>query len=361
VNGRLPWRLALWVLLAHAAFAPLAHAAPASPYSVVVDDASSARFDAAAEWGTSAWNGERYGRGYRVARPQARLDEALFRVPVPRSGRYEVFAWWPSDRGYNASTPYRIVTSEGIRVVRVDQRSNGGRWVRLGAFPLRAGDDWIVGVSARTPGPGYVVADAVRVVGGPAAAGDARPVLELGARGGAVRELQTRLTALRYLRAGSADGVFGMRTWHAVVAFQGWRRLPRDGVVGPATQAALRVARRPSPWGGLRRGLELDLGRQVLLLVSGGATVRAIHVSTAAPGYHTPVGSFRVYRRERFSWSYPYGVWLPHALYFSEGHALHGYGSVPSFPASHGCVRVPLDEAPAVYAFAPLGTPVRVR
>jgi lipoprotein-anchoring transpeptidase ErfK/SrfK len=132
-----------------------------------------------------------------------------------------------------------------------------------------------------------------------------------------------------------------METWHAVVAFQSRQGLLRDGVVGPRTRAALARARPPQPWQRARRALEVDLRRQVLPLVADGRTVRAIHVSTAAPGYHTPTGSFHVY--------------------FQEGHAIHGYPSVPRYPASHGCVRVPLGDAPDVYAFAPLERPVTVR
>ena len=80
--------------------------------------------------------------------------------------------------------------------------------------------------------------------------------------------------------------------------------------------------------------------------------VRAIHVSTGAPGRATPSGSFRVYRKERMSWSRPFSTWLPYASYFTGGVALHEYPSVPAYPASHGCVRVPHDDAPTVYDFA---------
>jgi N-acetylmuramoyl-L-alanine amidase len=185
--------------------------------------------------------------------------------------------------------------------------------------------------------------------------------LRPGSRGEGVRMLQRRLIALGYLPKGRDGGAFDRLTWHAVVAFQGWRGLPRDGIVGAVTHEALGEATRPDAWGRLVHGLELDLRRQVLLLVARGVAARAIHVSTAAAGYHTPTGKFRVYRRELRSWSAPYSVWLPYALYFSEGHAIHGYDSVPVFPASHGCVRVPMAEAPGVYSFAPVGTSVWVR
>ena len=83
--------------------------------------------------------------------------------------------------------------------------------------------------------------------------------------GRAVASLQRRLVMLGYLERGEVDGVFGDKTWHAVVALQGWEQIARDGVVGPRTRWALRHARRPQPWRRLRRALEIDLTRQVLL------------------------------------------------------------------------------------------------
>jgi hypothetical protein len=182
-------------------------------------------------------------------------------------------------------------------------------------------------------------------------------LLSFGSRGLEVARLQRELARLRYLPSGAVNGVFGERTWHAVVAFQGWQRLGRDGVVRRSTWAALEHARVPRPSGGLRRGLEVDLSRQVLLLVGDGRVVRAIHVSTGAYG-RTPRGRFSVFRRERLSWSVPFQTWMPYANYFYGGFAIHGYASVPAHPASHGCIRVPLLEAPTVYAFAAYGAPV---
>lgn len=185
--------------------------------------------------------------------------------------------------------------------------------------------------------------------------------LHLGTRGSRVRALQQRLAALGYLPSGSIDGVFGAQTWHAVVAFQGWQRLHRDGIVGARTRTALVSATRPQPWIRFEHALALDLDRQVMLVVRRGRTARAVHISSAAPGYVTPRGRFRVYRRERLSWSVPYRAWMPYALYFSGGYAVHAFSRVPARPASHGCVRMPVSEAPFVYAATPLRTPVVIR
>jgi peptidoglycan hydrolase-like protein with peptidoglycan-binding domain len=211
------------------------------------------------------------------------------------------------------------------------------------------------GCLSATSSPVDAVSAPVRVVVTPP------PTLRFGARGVLVRSLQARLADLRYLSPGSTSGVVDDRTWHAIVAFQGWQGLPRDGAAGPRVWRALETAARPRPWGGLRDGIEIDRARQVMLLVRGGAVVRAIHVSTGAPGRSTPSGRFAVYRKETLSWSIPFQTWMPFASYFDGGYALHGFSSVPSYPASHGCVRVPMSEVQGVYAFAGYGMPVWVR
>jgi len=172
--------------------------------------------------------------------------------------------------------------------------------------------------------------------------------------------VQQRLAALGYLPASAATGHFGPWTRSAVLAFQGWEKLDRDGDPGPKTVARLRVARRPTPGPGSGKRIEVHLGAQVAFLDDGSRVTRVIKVSTGAPGYATPAGSYSIYRKHPKDWSYPYKVWLPYASYFVGGIAFHESPDVPAGPASHGCVRVPRDDAPTVYAFAALKTPVRV-
>jgi N-acetylmuramoyl-L-alanine amidase len=190
-----------------------------------------------------------------------------------------------------------------------------------------------------------------------AAAGD----LRYGDRGHAIASLQQRLVKLDYLKPGKVDGVFGDETWYAVVAFQGWRQIHRDGVVGPQTRRALARARRPQPWVRLPHALEIDLTRQVLLVVEQGTVRRVVHASTGGQRFPTPQGRFTVIRRERMSWSRRYHVWLPYALYFDRGWAIHASRIVPDQPTSHGCIRIPIEDAPLVFRAAPVGTPVLIR
>lgn len=187
----------------------------------------------------------------------------------------------------------------------------------------------------------------------------AATMLRLGSQGAGVRALQASLARLTYLPYRDVDGIFGMQTWHAVIAFQGWNGLSRDGIVGPRTREALTRARTPAPWS-RSTGFEIHVPQQVLLLVRDGRVQRSIHVSTGA-GARTPLGHFRVYRRELMSWSVPFHVWMPLAQYFSGGYAIHEFASVPAYAASHGCVRVPDVEARAVWQFGAIGMRVWTR
>jgi hypothetical protein len=198
---------------------------------------------------------------------------------------------------------------------------------------------------------------------GSAAASSSQTLLQLGSRGPAVLSLNERLAELRYLRAHQVSSVFTAGTFHAVVAFQKYSRLSRDGIVGPETRAALRTARRPRPLlAQPGRRIEVWLARQLAFLVARGAVKRAVAVSTGRPGYETPSGRFSVYRREKLSWSGVYDVWLRWVAYFhTRGIAFHSYPRVPTRPASGGCVRVPPPFAREVFRFAQIGVRVVVR
>ena len=174
------------------------------------------------------------------------------------------------------------------------------------------------------------------------------------------RDFQQRLVDLGFMAPAGLTGTIDTRTSTAVLAFQKWSGLGRDGTLGPATIEALQRATRPEP---ARRApgrrIEVQLRRQLALLIDDNRVVRAVHISSGAGG-RTPAGSFRVYRKERYSWSVPFKVWLPWASYFTGGIAFHEFGSVPTYAASHGCIRVNRYDAETLFGFAETGTPVQV-
>jgi N-acetylmuramoyl-L-alanine amidase len=144
-----------------------------------------------------------------------------------------------------------------------------------------------------------------------------------------------------------------------VVAFSPTHGLAREGVVGPVTADALAAADRPSATIGA--GIEIDLVRQVLLIVRDGGVVWAFDTSTGSRPGTTPVGTFSVVREIDGLRVSPLGeLWRP--KYFHGGVAVHGYTSVPPYPASHGCVRVTYPAMDAIWAggWAPVGTAVVV-
>ena len=176
-----------------------------------------------------------------------------------------------------------------------------------------------------------------------------------------VRGLQLRLSALGYLDSSDATGSTNYLTEQALLAFQGWEDLDRTGTVTGQTQVALFTASRPKP-AARRPGKRIEISRDrgVLLMVEDGEVVRAVHTSTGSFG-RTPTGDFQVYVKSLYSWSVPFHVWMPYAAYFRGGIATHQSPDVPSYPASHGCVRLPEGEAERVYRFVDVGTPVAVR
>ena len=167
----------------------------------------------------------------------------------------------------------------------------------------------------------------------------ALPILRLGSHGAAVVTLQQRLTALHYDVAG-VDGVFGENTLHVVYAFQKVQKIDVDGVVGPVTWARLASPTVPAPrHASSSAAVEIDLSLRVVYLTRNGAVTLVVDASPGKPSTPTPPGSFTISRRiDGWRQSDLGLLWRPN--YFYGGYALHGSTSVPTYAASHGCVRV---------------------
>jgi len=174
--------------------------------------------------------------------------------------------------------------------------------------------------------------------------------LRTGDSGAQVNALQERLSALGYWIDG-VDGEFGPHTEQAVIALQKAAGIDRDGIVGPATRTALEEGTVPSATSA-GTAVEIDLERQLLLVVVDGAVEKVIHTSTGSGQPYegsdgseriatTPTGEYSVFR-DVDAWDPgPYGA-LYRPKYFNGGIAVHGYPSVPAQPASKGCARVSL-------------------
>ncbi|MCA5892701.1 L,D-transpeptidase family protein [Isoptericola sp. NEAU-Y5] len=175
-------------------------------------------------------------------------------------------------------------------------------------------------------------------------------MLEYGDSGKRVTALQERLQELGYFLQ-DADGSFGPATQQAVWALQKAAGQYRDGVVGPKTQDALDRGVRPSAKTSSGKAIEIDIDRQLLMAVEDGKVTRIINASSGnGESYEakgrtyrasTPRGSYAVYmeRNGMHESTLELGS-MYRPKYFVGGYAVHGSGSIPPHPASHGCVRV---------------------
>jgi PKD repeat protein len=180
------------------------------------------------------------------------------------------------------------------------------------------------------------------------------PYLALGARGPSVRILERRLAQLHYTTRG-VDGFYSYDTADAVTAFQKLSGLARTGRVTPDVWRRLQSARTPLPRYRFGHHFEVNKTKQVLFEVNHGRVVRIVHVSTGATG-NTPVGAWHIY--SKVPGTLPSGMF--DSNFFLRGFAIHGYPSVPTYPASHGCVRVPNWVAPILFASSYYGEAVYI-
>jgi hypothetical protein len=184
------------------------------------------------------------------------------------------------------------------------------------------------------------------------------PRLVYGSRGVAVAQVAAQLRSLHYATPVSA--AFDSRLLDAVYAFQKVQDLPRTGVVDAAFWRRLSTPYVPRPrYASPADHLEVNKPRQVLYVVRASRVALISPVSTGGGGHYTPVGQFAIYRKVGGFDPSPLGT-LYDPMYFTGGYAIHGNPSVPPYPASHGCVRVPMWIAPRIYATNPYGETVYV-
>jgi lipoprotein-anchoring transpeptidase ErfK/SrfK/5-hydroxyisourate hydrolase-like protein (transthyretin family) len=193
--------------------------------------------------------------------------------------------------------------------------------------------------------------------------------LRQGNTGSDVLTLEQRLAAQK-ADVGRVDGVFDYDLKHAVITFQKSQGIPRTGVYDAATRVRLGApvaVRLRYPASG--RAVEIDLRKQVLYLSEGGVLRRMLDISSGGNYLYesdgvtyratTPQGSFRIQRRiDGVRVSRLGELYRP--AYFYSGWAIHGSSSVPTYPASHGCIRVTNPAQDRLFALLTVGTPVTV-
>ena len=183
-----------------------------------------------------------------------------------------------------------------------------------------------------------------------------------------IREAERRLAELGYW-TGPIDGRLDDGTRAALIAFQKWEGRELTGKLTMAELEAIRNAAGPKPRDTGYEHVEVDVDRQVLMLVKDDDSVRVLPVSTGNDKEfkdegqmsiaYTPRGRFVVYDKT-FGWGNGQLGSVYYANYISGGVAIHGSRSVPTEPASHGCIRIPMFAAREVSKLLTLGTIVLV-
>jgi peptidoglycan hydrolase-like protein with peptidoglycan-binding domain len=195
--------------------------------------------------------------------------------------------------------------------------------------------------------------------------------LGIGSRDPAVQAVKQRLSDLRY-DPGTVNDRFDQQTYYAVIAFEKVHAMTRTGRVTQDVAGAMAADNLPAPM--IPRAeptrVEIDLTRQVLFFWVDGRVARILPVSSGFGGHYcgddgscgiavTPIGAYHATTKVLGQHKSPLGLlWNP--VFFNQGIAIHGEPSVPSTPASHGCVRIPMNDSPWLYNTLALGTPVYV-
>jgi hypothetical protein len=182
------------------------------------------------------------------------------------------------------------------------------------------------------------------------------PSAHSGSSGINVRLLQLGLARLAYVN--SRSGYFDDSTGRALIAYRKVNHMARIASATPAIFTRLFAGQ-----GGFRlrypsagKHVEFDWSRQVLVLANNGAPERIYHASSGKPSTPTVFGTFSFYRKS-------FGTnakGMVDSSYFIGGYAIHGYHSVPTYAASHGCIRVPVPNARSIYRWVSLGDQIFV-
>ncbi len=210
------------------------------------------------------------------------------------------------------------------------------------------------------------------------------PVLDLGdilgpgSTGPVVQAFEQRLADLHF-DPGPVDGVYDQSTMYAVETLQKIAGINPGGRIGAYEADALRNFQYPQPLHPTAEPnrTEIDVTHQLLTLYEN-YQVRLVTTTSTASGVHycydtpkvnptahvceiaaTPSGRFTYYLF-RSGWDSGVLGALYNPFYFNKGIAVHGYASVPTYPASHGCARIPMNIGEYFHTLVHQGDPVYV-
>jgi peptidoglycan hydrolase-like protein with peptidoglycan-binding domain len=175
-----------------------------------------------------------------------------------------------------------------------------------------------------------------------------------GERGAKVLLLQRALLEQGF--ATPVTGYYDDATARGVLAFRKTNGMSWDGYA--TTEVYAKLLRHQGAYQ-LRypkagKHVEFDWSRQVLVLAKGRKPYRTYHTSSGTPATPTVFGTYRFYLQTPGT----NAKGMVDSSYFIRGYAIHGYASVPNYPASHGCLRVPIPNAASIFNWIDIGDPI---
>ena len=256
----------------------------------------------------------------------------------------KVFPWVPDQTvRVKLTRNKKVVFRRKVAITRVPGRNSGRfeigskRLIKPGTYRFRAKKHRTLthtGASASTRGIGIDYPD-----------------LDPGNRNKRVRLFNKLLDKQAYYTSNGRK--YGSATARAVLAFRKVNNMARTTNATPGIFKKLAAGRGgfKLKWPGGGKHIEADLSRQVMVLARGGRARHIFHVSSGAPATPTIRGKFPTYRKDPGKNS----LGMIDSVYFIRGYATHGYHSVPTYPASHGCLRNPPANARFIYNWIDIG------
>lgn len=189
------------------------------------------------------------------------------------------------------------------------------------------------------------------------------------AKAAKVREAEELLSNLGYWIT-KVDGNSDDSTRQGIIAFQKVNGFPRTGTLNDRVLKALRIATRPEAKHSGAAHVEIDISRQVILLVDDSGEVTKVLSTSTGNGEryfsegkwqtaYTPRGTFKVQRQIKGIRKAALGT-IYYPSYFNGGIAIHGSNSIPTTAASHGCARIPRFADKDFANMVTVGMPVYV-
>jgi lipoprotein-anchoring transpeptidase ErfK/SrfK len=184
-----------------------------------------------------------------------------------------------------------------------------------------------------------------------------------------ILEAKQLLSSLGYW-LGPLNGKMDAASRSALIAFQKVEGRKITGRLTDGELEALQHANRPTPRETGYAHIEVDLTRQVLFVIGEDSVVSRILPVSSGNGKEftsedwtrqaiTPTGRFKVHKKVGGWRKSPLGL-MYFPIYYLSGVAIHGAKSVPTYPASHGCIRIPMFAAQELNEMTPIGTVVLV-